>query len=324
MKSFEYAAPKTLKEAVELLGEKWGQTEILAGGTDLITSLKQHITEPRRMVSLRNISEIKGIEIEKKGARIGAMTTLAELAEDKNIKEHFPSLVAAAKGVGSPQLMSVGTVGGDLCQRPRCWYYRNGFGLFAAHHGTSLVREGDNRYHAIFGNDGSALFVHPSSLGPALIALGATITVTGPKNKTRKIAADRFFQTPKTENERETALRPDEILSDIFIPIKGLRNATYEVRHRHGLDWPYVTATVAFQIITGTASDARVVLGHVAPVPWHSAGAGKALNGARVDAASAGKCGEAAALGAKPLSKNGYKIQLVKTAVKRAVLAAAA
>jgi len=324
MKSFEYAAPKTLKEAAAMLSDKWGETEILAGGTDLVTSLKQQITEPKRVVSLRNISEIKGIEIEKKGVRIGAMTTLAELAENRHIKEHFPALVTAAQGIGSPQLMSVGTVGGDLCQRPRCWYYRNGFGLFAAHDGASLVREGDNRYHAIFGNDGSALFVNPSSLGPALIALGAAMTATGPKGKTRKMAADKFFQTPKSDKERETALRPNEILTDIFIPIKGLRNATYEVRHRHGLDWPYVTATVAFQIKTGTASDACVVLGHVAPVPWHSTGASKALNGAKVDAASAAKCGEAATQGAKTLSKNGYKIQLVKAAVKRAVLAAAA
>jgi len=324
MKSFEYAAPKTLKEAAALLSDKWGETEILAGGTDLVTSLKQHITEPKRVVSLRNISEIKGIEIEKKDVRIGAMTTLAELAEDKNIKEHFPSLVTAAIGVGSPQLMSVGTVGGDLCQRPRCWYYRNGFGLFAKHEGASLVREGENRYHAIFSNDGSALFVNPSGFGPALIALGATIAVSGPKGKTRKVPAEKFFQTPKTESDRETSLKPNEILTSIFIPIKGLRNATYEVRHRHGLDWPYVTASVAFQIKAGTASDARVVLGHVAPVPWHSAGASKGLNGAKVDAASAAKCGEAAAQGAKPLSKNGYKVQLVKAAVKRAVLAAAA
>ncbi len=324
MKSFEYAAPKSLKEAVALLGGKWGETEILAGGTDLVTSLKQHITEPKRVISLRNISELKGIEIEAKGVRIGAMTTLGELAENKDIKEQFPSLVAAANGVGSPQLLSVGTVGGDLCQRPRCWYFRNGFGLFATHDGAALAREGDNRYHAIFGNDGRALFVSPSSFGPALMALDATLTVTGPKGRTRKIAAEKFFRTPKNDNERETALKPDEILTDIFIPLKGLRNATYEVRHRRGLDWPYVTATVAFQLKTGAASDTRVVLGHVAPVPWHSSGAGKALNGAKVDAAAAAKCGEAAVQGAKPLSQNGYKVQLVKTAVKRAVLAAAA
>ena len=324
MKSFEYAAPPTLKEAAGLLSHKWGETEILAGGTDLVTSLKQHLTEPKRVVSLRNIPELKRIEIDKKGVRIGATATLAELAENQAIKEQFPALVTAANGVGSPQLMAVGTVGGDLCQRPRCWYFRNGFGLFAVRDGASLVREGDNRYHALFGNDGPASFVSPSSLGPALIALGATLTVTGPKGKTRKIAAEKFFQIPKKEDERETALKPNEILTDIFVPTKGLRNATYEVRHRHGLDWPYVTASVAFQLKAGTVSDARVVLGHVAPVPWHSASAGKALNGAKAAAADAGKCGEAATHGAKPLTGNGYKVQLVKVAVKRAVLAAAA
>ena len=324
MNSFEYAAPKTLKEAAELLGEKWGETEVLAGGTDLVTSIKQHIISPKRVVSLRNISDLKGIEVERKGVRIGATTTLAQLVENPAVKEHFPALVTAASGVGSPQLMSAGTAGGDLCQRPRCWYFRNGFGLFGKDGNTALVRDGDNRYHAIFGTDGAALFVSASSLGPALVALDAVITVTGPKGKTRKIDAAKFFQTPKTESERETALKPNEILTDIFVPLSGLRNATYEVRHRQGLDWPYVTASVAFQLKNGKASDARVVLGHVAAVPWSSTGAGKTLSGADVNAASAAKCGEAATQGAKPLSGNAYKVHLVKTAVKRAVLAAAA
>src|SRR5213594_2062588 len=304
MKSFEYAAPTTLKEATALLSDKWGETEILAGGTDLVTSLKQHITTPSRIVSLRNISELKGIQTAGKAVRIGATTTLGELAGDKAVKEHFPALVTAAEGIGSPQLLAVGTVGGDLCQRSRCWYFRNGFGLF--------------------GKDGRALFVSPSSLGPALIALGATLVVVGPKEEKRKIAAAEFFQTPKTASERETALKPNEILTEIEIPLRGLRNATYEVRHRHGLDWPYATASVAFGLKGGVASEARVVLGQVAPVPWSAVGAAKALSGAKVDAASAAKCGEAASQGAKPLSKNGYKIQLVKAAVKRAVLAAAA
>ena len=322
MKSFEYAAPTTLKEATALLSDKWGETEILAGGTDLVTSLKQHLTTPSRVVSLRNIAELKGIQTAGKAVRIGATTTLGELAGDKAVKEHFRALVTAAEGVGSPQLMSVGTVGGDLCQRPRCWYFRNGFGLFGKDGSTSLVREGDNRYHAIFGNDGEALFVSPSSLGPALIALDATLVAVGPKEKKRKIAAADFFQTPKTASDRETALQPNEILAEIEIPLRGLKNATYEVRHRHGLDWPYATASVAFELKGGVASDARVVLGHVAPVPWSAAGAAKALSGANVDAAAAAKCGEAASQGAKPLSKNGYKIQLVKVAVKRAMLAA--
>jgi len=323
MKSFEYAAPQNLKDATGLLDETWGKTEILAGGTDLITSLKQQVTAPARVVSLKNIAELKGISADKGGVRIGAMTTLGELAAHAEIQQHFPALVTAIKSISSAQLLSVGTIGGDLCQRPRCWYFRNGFGLFGKDGESSLVPGGDNRYHAIFGNAGPALFVSASSLGPVLIALDATMTATGPKGKSRKIDAAKFFQTPKKETERETALKPNEILTEIFIPTKGLKNATYEVRHRHGLDWPYVTATVAFQVKNGSVSDARVVLGHVAPVPWPSSKAGKVLNGAKVDATSAATCGEAAADGAKPLSGNAYKVQLVKTAVKRAVIAAA-
>jgi xanthine dehydrogenase YagS FAD-binding subunit len=323
MNPFEYAAPKTLNDTTALLSRKWGETEVLAGGTDLVTALKQGITAPKRVISLKNIAELKGIEVERKGIRIGATTTLAELAENKTVKEHFPSLITAAKGVGSPQILSVGTIGGDLCQRPRCWYFRNGFGLLAKDGDTSLVREGDNRYHAIFGTDGPALFVSASSLGPALLALEATITVTGPKGKTRRIDAAKFFRAPKSEEERETALKANEILTDVFVPFNNLRNATYEVRHRHGLDWPYVTATVAFELKNGKASDARIILGHVAATPWPAASAAKALSGATVDAGSAAKCGEAATQGAKPLSGNAYKLQLVKVAVKRAVLAAA-
>jgi xanthine dehydrogenase YagS FAD-binding subunit len=324
MRSFEYAAPQNLNDATALLGDTWGKTEILAGGTDLVTSLKQQITTPARVVSLKNIHELKEPPaFGKAGLVIGAMTTLGELAAFEPAQQHFPALVTAINGIGSPQILSAGTVGGDLCQRPRCWYFRNGFGLLAKQGDASLVAGGENRYHAIFGNAGPALFVSASSLGPALIALDATITVTGLKGKTRKIAAAKFFHIPKTENERETALKPNEILTEVFIPAKGLKNAAYEVRHRHGLDWPYVTATVAFQEKNGAVSDARVVLGHVAPVPWPAAKAGKMLNGAKIDAASAAACGEAAADGAKPLSGNAYKVQLVKTAVKRAVMAVA-
>ncbi|MCI0538080.1 MAG: FAD binding domain-containing protein [Verrucomicrobiales bacterium] len=323
MKSFEYAAPKTVKEATALLSEAWGKTEILAGGTDLVTSLKQRLTQPDRVVSLKNIKDLRGIRARRSSLTIGAMTTLGEVAEHADAKKQFPSLVTAIKGIGSPQLISVGTVGGDLCQRPRCWYYRNGFGLLGQHSGSSLVREGDNRYHAIFGTDGPALFVSASSLAPALIALGAEITVAGPGGKERTIRAAEFFRAPKMENERETALQPNEILTEISIPNRGMKNATYEIRHRGGLDWPYVTASVAFGGRGGN-SDASVVLGHVAATPWLAASAGRALTGARVDEALAAKCGEAATEGARPLSQNAYKVQMVKAAVKRAVLAAAA
>jgi xanthine dehydrogenase YagS FAD-binding subunit len=250
------------------------------------------------------------------------MTTLAEVAANKAVADNFPAIVTAINGIGSTQMISVGTVGGDLCQRPRCWYFRNGLGLLAQADGASRIVEGENRYHAIFGNEGAAKFVSASSLGPALMALGATVTAAGSDGKTRKIPAAEFFQTPKSETDRETVLKPNEVLTEISIPVRGLKNATYEVRHRHGLDWPYVTATVAFQLNGGSASNARVVLGQVAPTPWLSAESGRTLNG-RVDATLAAKCGEVAITGAKPLSGNAYKLQLVKTAVKRAVLAAA-
>ena len=322
MKSFEYAAPKTLKEATALLSDKWGDTEILAGGTDLITSLKQNITAPKRVVSLKNIPALRGIKVEKNTVTIGAMTSLAELAANADVQKHFPALVTAIKNIGGAQMLNMGTVGGDLCQRPRCWYFRNGHGLLAKDGSTSRVREGDNRYHAIFNTDGDALFVSASALAPALTALRATLVAEGPKGKTRKISAGVFLAAPKSETERETVLKPNEVLTSISIPISGLKSATYEVRHRHGLDWPYVTASVAFAEKNGVASDARVVLGHVAATQITAAAAMKVLDGARIDEATAARCADAAVQGAKPLSRNAYKVQLVKAAVKRAVLAA--
>jgi xanthine dehydrogenase YagS FAD-binding subunit len=323
VKSFEYATPSSLRDALGLLSRNPGETEILAGGTDLITGLKQGICHPKRLVSLRHVKDLQGIAANPGSVRIGAMTTLRQMADHAGIRQKYPSLVTAIHGVGSPQLLAVGTLGGDLCQRPRCWYFRNGFGLTATRDGTSLVREGQNQYHAIFGNEGPALFVSASSLGPVLISLGASLHIAGPEGDPRKVAAAEFFRTPKSDQERETVLRPDEILTEVIIPDQGSKNATYEVRHRHGLDWPYVTASVAFRLENGTAADARVVLGHVAPVPWVAREAARALEAAKVDAHAADRAGEAAIEGAQPLSHNAYKTQMVRAAVKRAVLAAA-
>lgn len=322
MNSFEYANPRTLEDAIGLLSSQWGETEILAGGTDLVTSLKQNITSPKRVVSLSHVAGLKGIETDGSEVRVGAMTALAEFIEHKDVQTHFPALVTAVEGVSSPQIIVQGTVGGDLCQRPRCWYYRLGHGLLAQHNGKSLVRDGDNRYHAIFGNGGPAYFVNPSSLAPGLIALGARLRLEGPNQATREIAVADFFRTPTSEGERENVLQSDEVLTHITIPISGLRNATYEVRQRQGLDWPLVTASVAFQLGGGKTTDARIVLGHVAPVPWVSSKAAQAIDGQALTEAAAATCGEAAAAGANPLSRNGYKVQLVKVSVKRAVLSA--
>jgi xanthine dehydrogenase YagS FAD-binding subunit len=321
MNSFEYASPTDLESAIGLLDSRWGETEILAGGTDLVTSLKQGIVTPKRLLSLKAIKQLKGIEAEGDHVRIGAMTPLVDVLENAEIRKRFPSIATAIEGIGSPQIIAMGTVGGDLCQRPRCWYYRQGFGLLGQLEGKSLVPNGDNRYHAIFGNSGPAYFVCASSLGPPLIALGATIEITGPKGKSRKVAAAEFFRTPKTANERETVLAANEVLSQISIPSRGAANATYEIRQREGLDWPLVTASVAFAR-KGEGGKAAVVLGHVAPTPWSAPEAAALLDGMAVNEALASKVAEAAVHSARPLSKNAYKVRLVKTAVKRAILAA--
>jgi xanthine dehydrogenase YagS FAD-binding subunit len=237
------------------------------------------------------------------------------------IRAEFPSLIAAALGVASPQIRNMGTVGGDLCQRPRCWYFRSGHGLFAMQDGKSLVVNGENRYHAIFGG-GPAYFVSASSLGPALAALGAQVKIASPSG-VRSITADKFFVIPKTADAREIDLHPNEIVTEIIIPASSTKNATYEVRHKEALDWPLATASVALKMSGSKVSSARIVMGHVAPTPWEASAAEKSLAGKSIDEASAEKAAEEAVHGAQPLSQNGYKVQLAKVAVKRALLAAA-
>jgi xanthine dehydrogenase YagS FAD-binding subunit len=173
MQPFEYANATSVKEAVGLLGEN---SAVLAGGTDLISMMKDYLVAPSRVVNIKNVKELGGIKSSKGELRIGATVTLDELMENAEVRKSFPALAGAARGVASPQIRNMGTVGGDLCQRPRCWYYRGGFGLLAKDaSGKALVPNGENKYHAILGNGGPAYFVSPSSLGPALIALGAKI-----------------------------------------------------------------------------------------------------------------------------------------------------
>jgi xanthine dehydrogenase YagS FAD-binding subunit len=310
-----------LQDALGMLGSKWGESNVLAGGTDLISLMKEYIETPKRMINIKGIKELGGIQSSKTGLRIGSAVTLEELAENAEVRKSFPSLAEAARGVASPQIRNMGTVGGDLCQRPRCWYFRQGFGLLAMKDGQSLVTDGENRYHAILGNGGPAYFVSASSFGPALVALGAKVRLASASGH-REVAASKFFVTPQNENSREIALLPNEILTEIIVPHEGTKNATYEVRQKQALDWPLAAASVALKMKGSTVSSARIVLGHVAPTPWEATQAGQALAGKAVTAESAEEAGKAAVADAKPLSGNGYKVQLARVAVKRALLEA--
>ncbi len=318
MNSFEYANPTTLQEALGLLGAKWGDADVLAGGTDLLSLMKDHLHEPKRVVNIKNIKELQGISKTADGLRIGALVTLDELAKNADVKASFKSLADAAAGVPSPQIRHMGTAGGDLCQRPRCFYYRQGMGLLAMKDGKSLVADGENRYHSIFG-EGPAYFVSASSLGPALVALNAKVKLVSAKGP-REVPVAKFFVTPKDESSREIALQPNEILTEIIVPNGTLKTSTYEVRQKEALDWPLAVAAVALEMNGNAVKSARVVLGHVAPTPIDSAAAAKALVGKSITAATAEAAGKAAVANAKPLSGNAYKVTLAKVAVKRALL----
>ena len=320
MQPFEYANPTSLNDAFKLMGSEWGQADVLAGGTDQISLMKEMLHTPKRVVNIKNIKELSVIHRSGQGLHIGATVTFDQLASDRQVNVDFPSITHAALGITSPQIRNMGTVGGDLCQRPRCWYFRGGYGLLGLKDGKSLIPNGDNRYHAIFGG-GPAYFVSASSLGPALIALGAKVTLKSATGS-RTIPVEQFFVVPQNEKAREIALRPNEILTEVVIPTAKVRNATHEIRQREAVDWPLATASVALTMDGSSISRARVVLGHVAPTPWVASKAEALLTGKQASDDLIQQAAEAAVDGARPLRDNSYKVQLTRVAVKRALMEA--
>jgi xanthine dehydrogenase YagS FAD-binding subunit len=320
MKAFEYAGPSTIEDAVKsLVGSK--SSAALSGGTDLLSRMKDYVTSPDRVVYLKGVKQLAGTGGEPDGLTAGAGTRLVDLLADKKFANNFPALHQAALEVGTPQIRNMATIGGNLLQRPRCWYYRAGFGLLGIKDGKSLVRDGDNRYHSIFLTDGDALFAHPSSLSIPLVALGAKAKIVGEKGE-RTIPIEELYRVPKGD-ESEHTLAPGEVLTQIIVPTPKGKNASYEARQKRAHDWPLVLASVVVDTGGGTeVKEARIVIGGVAPIPWRSKAAEAAIIGQVVSAETAEAAAEAAIAEAKPLSQNGYKVALTKTVVKRALLAA--
>lgn len=323
MRAFSYTSPTKKEDVAGLLGKDWGEVEILAGGTDLLGLMKDDITTPHRLVNIKTIQDFHGVTPGKDVVRIGALTTLAEIGADSGIRHSHPVLAMAAGEAASPQIRNMATIGGNLCQRPRCWYFRNGYGLLGQKDGKSMVTVGDNRYHAILGNDGPAYFVSPSTIAPVLIAYNAQVQIFDGRGF-HEVPAEKFFVTPKSEQEREHALRPNEMVSAVMVPAaNGVRAGHYEVRQKEAFDWPYATAAVALKMNGSTVQSARVVMGHVAPTPWLSNEAAQALVGKAVTPATAEAAAQAAVSKAKRLGGNQQKIHLARVAVKRAILIAA-
>ena len=320
MKAFAYVNATNEKEAIAALAKaERGRMLPMAGGMDLLGMMKDYIVSPERVVSIRNLDQT--ITSADGGLRIGAAVKIADLVEHAQTRRLYPALVTAAEDVGTPQIRNVGTVGGNIMQRPRCWYFRNEeFNCLKKGGSRCFAVEGENQYHAIFG-DGPCHIVHPSSLAVPVIAYGGRFRVAGPGGA-REIDAGEFFQMPNQNLYGETVLQPDEIVTHVLLPAPGQRSATYEVRFKQSHDWPLAAASVNLVMSGLTVRSARVVMGAVAPIPWRAQAAERVLAGKAITEAIAAEAAAAAVAGARPMTGNAYKMQIAKTAVKRAILAA--
>jgi len=319
MNRFELVRAQSTTQARELVAEKPGSV-LKAGGIDLLDHLKEHLVEPPRLVDLKTIPGLSQISVDKDGTlKLGALATLAQVAAHAAVRASHPALARACGEAASPQIRNVATIGGNVLQRPRCWYYRlESYKCFKKGGDVCFAVAGENRYHVLFGG-GPVFAAHPSNAAVPLVAYGASFVLDGPKGG-RVVAAADFFQLPAQDPTRENVLEPGELLKEISVPsAAGWKSAYFEVRERAAFDWPLVSAAIALKVSAGVVREARVVLGQVATIPWRSAAAEKALVGKAVGAASAEAAGKAAVEGAQPMSDNGYKVDLVATLVRRTV-----
>ncbi|MEW6336890.1 MAG: FAD binding domain-containing protein [Acidobacteriota bacterium] len=319
---FAHTRPSTLAEAVERLSAPGARAH--AGGTDLLGCLRDRVLAADTVVSLSALTELRGISTTADGGvRIGALATVAEVAAEPAITRHYPALADAAQAVASPQLRNQGTIGGNLCQRPRCWYFRGDFHCARKGGDVCYAVEGENQYHAILGGE-VCFIVHPSDTAPALIAYDAIARIAGPGGS-RAVPLETFFVPPSTDFTRETILEPGEILTELLLPppAEGQRGTYRKARIRAAWDFALAGVAANLAVRDRRVRSARVVLSGVAPVPWRVPEAERILAGARIDARTARDAGLAAVKGAAPLGNNGYKVDLVRGIVEEALLALA-
>jgi xanthine dehydrogenase YagS FAD-binding subunit len=328
MKSFDLYEPASTKEAVAVLVKLQKKARPLGGGSDLVAGVMKDWVQgpgmplPDALVDLSTIPQLKGIKVDKTGATIGAMTTLTEIVESKPLNEQFPLFTQAAHSVASPLIRNFGTLGGNLNQRPRCWFFRgHDFHCYKKGGDFCYSVGGDNRYHAIIGGE-LCYIVHPSDTATALLALNAKAKVVGPAGE-RTVEFDNFFTGPREDVLRENVLKPDEIMTEVFIPAPapGTKQAWTKLKNRQVYDFAIVSVAAAFTMDGGTWKDGRVVLGGVAPVPYRATGIENQLKGKDIKSAIK----QAAAVVrtvARPMSMNAYKVDIAQAMVERTILGA--
>jgi xanthine dehydrogenase YagS FAD-binding subunit len=325
------AASTTVANAMTVAPDAMAQSEttiVKAHGIDLLDLLKESLLKPSKIVSLSEVPGLDDVaEEEDGGLRIGPMVTLASVADRQVVQQLYPAFAEALRGAASPQIRNVATLGGNLLQRPRCWYFRSqAYRCLRKGGGHCFAISGENQYHAIFNNMSCAI-VHPSTAATVLVALGATIEITGAGGAVRKIPLEDFFVTPDRDVQRENDLQPQEIVSAGCLPKlpSSLRMAYLKQAEKDSFDWPLADVAVTLDLdSTGACKRAAIVLGAAAPVPHRAKMAEAALAEKRIDENIAAQAGRAALAGATPLAKNAYKLPLFETLVRRAILKAIA
>ena len=311
MKAFTWVEPDDLQAAIAAGAARGALFK--AGGVDVGDRLKEHLDEPATLVNLRRLPGLEFVNADGGGLRLGPLVTLATIADDARIRKAAPALADAAAAAATPQIRNLATLGGNLAQRPRCWYFRKeDFHCRRKGGTTCFAIDGQNEMHAVFDNDLCAI-VHPSGTATALTTLGASLVLKGPSGE-RTMAIDDFFVSPGKDVTRENVLLPGELIVEVRVPSR--RAAYVKLMEKQSFDWPLAEAAVAL------GDEPRVVLGAAAPVPWRARQAEALIKGRKIDEALATQAARAALEGAKPLDRNEYKIPLLQAAVKRALLAA--
>jgi len=318
MKSFANVNPRDMKEAVGLLSKP--NAAAVGGGSDLLGMIKEHLVQPDLLVHLRGIRGLDQVSAKGAEVHIGGLITLDALSQDATIRSRYTVLAEAAESVGTPQIRNAGTLAGNVCQRPWCWYYRNNFPCFKNGGTKCFSVAGENQFHAIFGG-GPSFIVHPSDTAPALVALDAKFRVAGPSGE-RTVPAAEFFALPRVNAAKENVLGPNEVLASVQLPraARDLRSTYHKIMDREAWTHAVVSAAIVLEMDQQVCKSARIVLGGVAPVPWRLQKVEAMLTGQRITPELAAQAGEAALEGANPLAKNGYKVPLTKAVVRRTLV----
>jgi xanthine dehydrogenase YagS FAD-binding subunit len=317
---------RDVKDAVDSLvrvRKQGRQVSVTGGGTDLLGMMKERLVRPDVLVNLKTIRGLSGIAADASGVKIGALTTLATLGRDPVITTRYPLLAEAANSVGTPQIRNLATLGGNICQRPWCWYFRNAFPCYKNGGNRCFAPTGENQLHAIFGG-GPSYIVHPSDTAPALVALDARIRIAGPAGERIVPAAD-FFALPKLNPARENVLADDEVVAEILIPppAPSSRSTYRKLLDREAWTHAVVSAAVTLQMEGAICRNARIVLGGVAPIPWDRPRAAEVLRGKRLSPEVAAEAARIAVEDARPMTKNAYKVALTSALIRRTLVSLA-